>query len=94
MTLFGRVLLTLAAAAMTLGSVELVRREVLLHRRREQSWLTVDAGAGGAQFTGDGGSAAWTLLVLDRAPSVGVGGIIAGLLVTLVLLVTDQRVHF
>jgi hypothetical protein len=88
-----RVLLALAAAAMTFGSVELVRREVLLHRRRGQSWLRVDASAAGAMFTATAAVAAWTLLVLDRAPIEGVAGILAALLVMLFLLLTDERVH-
>jgi hypothetical protein len=87
------VLLALAAAALTLGSVELVRREVLLHRRGGESWLRVDASAGGALFTAMAAVAAWTLLVLDQAPSVGLGGILAALVVMLLLLLTDERVH-
>ena len=93
MTPSERVLLALAAAAMTFGSVALVRREVLLHRRRGESWLRVDASAAGALFTAMAAVAAWTLLVLDRAPSEGVGGILAALLVMLFLLVSDERVH-
>jgi hypothetical protein len=87
------VLLALVAAAMTVGSVELVRREILLHRRSGQSWLRVDASAAGALFTAMGAVAAWTLLVLDQAPREGAGGILAALLVMLFLLVTDERVH-
>ena len=51
-----RVLLALTALVMTIGSVELIRREILLHRSAE-----------------------------------GLGGILAGLLVMLFLLVTDER---
>ena len=93
MTPSERVRLTLAAAAMALGSVELVRREVLLHRRRGQSWLRVDAGAGGALFTVMAAVAAWTLLVLDRATQRRRGRNPRGSSDALVLLVTDERVH-
>ena len=88
-----RVLLALTALAMTVGSLELIRREILLHRRGGESWLRIDASAAGALFTSAAAIAAWTLLLLDRAPAEGLVGILVALLVMLFLLVADDRVH-
>ena len=88
-----RVLLALVALAMTVGAVELVRREVVLRRRTREPWTRLDASAGGPFFTALAAAAAWVLVVSNHAPAEGLLGLLAWLPVMVFLLVSDDRVR-
>jgi hypothetical protein len=88
-----RVVVVLVALALTLGAIELVRREVALHRRSAESWWRVDAAAAGALFTALAALGAWLSLAIDRAPTEGLVGVLAWIVVMLYLLVADDRMR-
>jgi hypothetical protein len=83
----------LIALALTLGAIELVRRELALHRRSVASRWRVDAAAAGALFTAVAAVGAWLSLTTDRAPTEELVGILAWLGVMAFLLVADERVR-
>src|SRR3954447_26751679 len=64
-----RVVVLLIAFALTLGAIELTRRELALHRRSAESWWRVDAAAAGALFTALAALGAWLSLAINRAPT-------------------------
>ena len=88
-----RVVVLLIALVLTLGAIELIRRELALHRRSAESWWRVDATAAGALFTALAALAAWLSLAIDRAPIEGLVGVLAWLVVMVLLLVTDDRIR-
>jgi uncharacterized membrane protein len=88
-----RVVVVLLALALTLGAIELVRRELALHRRSAASWWRVDAAAAGALFTALAGLGAWVSLAIDRAPAAGLVGGLAWVVIMIFLLVADDRIR-
>ena len=88
-----RVVVLLIAVALTLGAIELIRRELALHRRGAEFWWRVDATAAGALFTALAALAAWLSLGIDRAPTEGLVGVLTWLVVMVLLLVTDDRIR-
>jgi uncharacterized membrane protein len=88
-----RVVVVLVALALTLGAIELVRRELALHRRSADSWWRVNAAAAGAVFTALGALGAWLSLAIDRAPTEGLVGVLAWTVVMVFLLVADDRIR-
>jgi hypothetical protein len=88
-----RVVVVLVALALTLGAIELVLRELALHRRSAESWWRVDMAAAGALVTALAALGAWLSLAIDRAPIEGLVGVLAWLVVMLYLLVADDRMR-
>jgi uncharacterized membrane protein len=88
-----RVVVVLVALALTLGAIELVRRELALHRRSAESWWRVGAAGAGALFTALAALGAWLSLAIDRAPTEGLVGVLAWIVVMVFLLVADDRMR-
>ena len=91
MTSSEKVILALVALALTLGTVELARREIANHRRSGQRWWRIDASAAGAFFNGLAALGAWTSLALDRPPTLAM--IVAYVGVMMFLLLADARTN-
>ena len=88
-----RVVVVLVALALTLGAIELGRRELLFHRRTAESWWHVNAAAAGALFTALAALGAWLSLAIDRAPTEGLVGALAWIVVRVFVLVADDRMR-
>ena len=88
-----RVLLAIAALALTLGAVELVRREIALLARRGASAWRFDATAAGALFTAVAAVGGWLAVAIGEAPLEGVVGVLAWVVVMLLLLVGGGRIR-
>jgi hypothetical protein len=88
-----RVVLVLISAVLTLGAIELGRREVAAHRRTGQPWIRVDASAAGALFTALAAVGGWIVLIFDKQPAGGLAGLIAVLVVMFLLLTADDRLR-